>query len=210
MVVGVVRDVKQYGPDKPSSMAIYVPHAQYPASFMSLVVRTNGDPAEMIPTVRRAVQALDPDQVPVDAATMAQVMSDSIQTRRFVMTLLGLFAALALSLAAVGIYGVMSYSVTQRTHELGIRMALGASDSDVRRLILSRAVGITLAGTSIGAIGVFAVTRLMRGLLFGVEPTDAFTFFAVCGGLAVVALVASYVPARRATRVDPLVALRDY
>jgi putative ABC transport system permease protein len=208
IVVGVVGDVKQYGPDKPTAMALYVPHAQYPVSFMTLVVRTSTDPSEMIGLVRQAVQKLDSDLVPTDAATMEQVMADSIQSRRFSMILLGAFAALALALAAVGIYGVMSYVVAQRTVELAIRMALGARTVDVLSLILKSAFGLALSGIAIGALGAFVLTRLMKSLLFGVAPTDATTFVVVCIGLIGVALVACYLPARRATKVDPIVALR--
>jgi putative ABC transport system permease protein len=207
-VVGVVGGVKQYGPDKPTASSFYVPYAQYPVTFVSLVARTTGDPAEMIGPVRQTVHSLDPEQVPTDAATMQQVMADSIQTRRFSMTLLGAFAALALILAAIGIYGVMSYAVAQRTHELGIRMALGARAADVRRLVLRSALGLTLTGVAIGAVGAFGLTRLLKSLLFGVEPTDVTTFVTVCSGLIAVALLACYLPARRATKVDPLVALR--
>ncbi|HEY6246092.1 MAG TPA: ABC transporter permease [Pyrinomonadaceae bacterium] len=208
-IVGVVGDVKQYGPDKPSSMALYLPYAQYPVPFMTLAVRTQGDPVAIEGAVKQVIQSLDPDQVPTDVMTMEQVMADSIQTRRFSMILLGAFAALSLTLAAIGIYGVMSYAVAQRTHELGIRMALGARTSNVLALIFRSALSLTLTGVVIGSIGVFTVTRLMKSLLFDTAPTDLTTFFLVSGGLIVVALIACYLPARRATRVDPLVALRN-
>jgi len=208
-VVGVVGDVKQYGLDKPAASALYLPHAQYPVSFMTLVARTSGNPAEMIGTVRQTVRQLDPDQVPTAAATMADVMADSIQTRRFSMFVLGGFAALALALAAVGIYGVMSYVVAQRTHEIGIRIALGARLGNILRLIVGNALWLATIGILLGAVGAFGLTRLMKSLLFGVVPTDLPTFIVVCLSLVVVALVASYLPARRATKVDPLEALRQ-
>jgi putative ABC transport system permease protein len=208
-VAGVVGDVKQYGPDKPSTMALYLPHAQYPVSFMTLAVRSNGDPATMVGPVRQVIQSLDADQVPTDVMTMEEVMADSIQTRRFSMTLLGAFAALALTLAAIGIYGVMSYAVAQRTHELGIRLALGARTFNVLALVLKSALALTVAGITVGSVGVFAVTRLMKSLLFDTAPNDLPTFVAVCAGLMLVAMVACYIPARRATKVDPLVALRN-
>jgi putative ABC transport system permease protein len=207
-VVGVVGDVKQYGLDKPSTNAVYLPHAQYPISFMTLVARTSVDPAEMIGTVRQTVQQLDPDQVPVQIATMQDVMVGSLQTQRFSMFVLAAFATLALALAAVGIYGVMSYVVAQRTHEIGIRIALGAGVRNILRLILGNAVWLAGTGILLGAGGAFALTRLMKSLLFGVAPTDLLTFVVVCVGLGVVALVASYLPARRAAKVDPLLALR--
>jgi len=207
-VVGVVKDVKQYGLGKPATSAIYLPHAQYPVPFMSLVVRTSGDPAEMTATVRQAVRKLDPDQVPTEIATMSDVMANSIQTQRFSMFVLGAFATLALALAAVGIYGVMSYVVAQRTHEMGIRIALGARAGNILSLVLKNALRMTIAGIFLGAVGAFALTRLMKSLLFGVMPTDVPTFVVVCLSLLVVALVACYLPARRATKVDPLVALR--
>jgi putative ABC transport system permease protein len=208
-VVGVVGDVKQYGLDKPAASALYLPYAQYPVSFMTLVARTSGHPAEMIGTVRQTVRQLDPDQVPTAAATMTDVMAESIQTRRFSMFVLGGFAALALALAAVGIYGVMSYVVAQRTHEIGIRIALGARLGNILRLIVGNALWLATAGILLGAMGAFALTRLMKSLLFGVVPTDLPTFVVVCLSLVVVALVASYLPARRATKVDPLEALRN-
>jgi putative ABC transport system permease protein len=208
-IVGVVRDVKQYGPDKPSAMALYVPHAQYPVQFMTLVARTSGDPAEMIGTIRKTVQGLDADQVPTNVATMEEVMTNSIQSRRFPMFVLGGFAALALVLAAVGIYGVMSYVVAQRTHEIGIRMALGARTSNVLRLIVGNGLWLAIMGVLLGAAGAFGLTRLMKSLLFGVVPTDVWTFVVVAAGLIAVALVACYLPARRATKIDPLTALRN-
>jgi len=208
-VVGVVRDVKQYGPDKPSAMGLYLPHAQYPVSFMTLVARTSGDPSDMIATVRKTVQGLDADQVPTNVATMEDVMMNSIQSRRFPMFLLGGFAALALALAAVGIYGVMSYVVAQRTHEIGIRMALGAGTGNVLRLIVGNGLWLAVMGILLGAAGAFGLTRLMKSLLFGVVPTDVSTFVVVSVGLIAVALVACYLPARRATKIDPLVALRN-
>ena len=208
-VIGVVRDVKQYGPDKPSEMAVYLPHAQNPVSSMSLVARTSGDPADMFATVRKTVQAFDPDQVPTNIATMDEVMIDSIQTRRFPMFVLGGFAALALVLAAIGIYGVMSYVVAQRTHEIGIRMALGARTGNVLRLIVGNALWLASVGILLGIVGSFGLTRLLRSLLFGVVPTDVSTFVVVCVSLFVVALVACYLPARRATKIDPLLALRN-
>ena len=208
-VVGVVKDVKQYGLGKPATSAIYLPHAQYPVPFMSLVVRTSGDPVGMTAIVRQAVQKLDRDQVPTEIATMQDVMANSIQTQRFSMFVLGAFAILALTLAAVGIYGVMSYVVAQRTHEIGIRIALGAQLENILMLVLKNALRMTIAGIFLGAVGAFALTRLMKSLLFGVMPTDVPTFVVVCLSLLVVALVACYLPARRATKVDPLVALRD-
>ncbi len=207
-VVGVVRDVKHYGPDKPGAIALYLPHAQYPVSFMTLVARTSNDPGAMIGTVRKTVNSLDPDQVPTEAATMEEVMVNSIQTRRFPMFLLGGFAALALVLAAVGIYGVMSYAVSQRTHEIGIRMALGARTGNVLKLIVGNALWLVALGILLGAAGAFGLTRLMKSLLFGVVPNDVLTFVAVCLCLVVVAVVACYLPARRATKIDPLKALR--
>ena len=208
-VVGVVRDVKHYGPDKPGAVALYLPHAQYPVSFMTLVARTSGDPTGMLGTVRKTVQGLDPDQVPTNAAIMEDVLVSSIQTRRFPMFLLGGFATLALVLAAVGIYGVMSYVVAQRTHEIGIRMALGARTGDVLRLIVGNALWLVALGILLGGVGAFGLTRLMKSLLFGVVPTDVATFLVVCLSLVAVALVACYLPARRATKIDPLIALRN-
>ncbi|HSL54005.1 MAG TPA: ABC transporter permease [Pyrinomonadaceae bacterium] len=208
-VVGVVGDVKQYGLDKPSTSAVYLPHAQYSVSFMTLVARTSVEPAEMLGTVKQVVQQLDPDQVPMEVATMQDVMVDSVRTQRFTMFVLAAFATLALALAAVGIYGVMSYVVAQRTHEIGIRIALGARIGNIFRLVMGNALWLALGGIALGAVGAFALTRLMKSLLFGVAPFDVTTFVVVSVALGVVALVASFLPARRATKIEPLVALRN-
>ncbi|HEY9232519.1 MAG TPA: FtsX-like permease family protein, partial [Blastocatellia bacterium] len=201
-------DVKQSGLDRPEAMQIYLPEAQYPTQFMSLVVHTSADPQGMLAAVRGEVQALDKDQAVYNIFTMRQLLADSISLRRFSMVLLMIFASVALLLAGVGIYGVISYTVTQRTHEIGVRMALGASRRDIIRLVVGQGMVMTLGGISIGLVATFALTRLLASLLFGVSPTDPATFIAITFILTGVALGACFVPARRATRVDPMVALR--
>ncbi|MGI8732779.1 MAG: ABC transporter permease [Pyrinomonadaceae bacterium] len=207
-VVGVVDDVSQYGLDQKPSMQIYLPHAQFPTSFNTIVVKTEGDPSSMTNAVRREILSVDKDQAVFNVTTLEQLMGESILNRRFFMMLLVVFAALALTLAAIGIYGVMSYVASQRTHEIGIRMALGAQGKDVLRLIIGNGMTLALIGVALGLLGAFALTRVMAGILFGVTTTDALTYISVSAGLIVVALLACYVPARRATKVDPLVALR--
>ena len=207
-IVGVVSDVSQYALDKTPPMQIYVPHSQFPTPFSTIVVKTDSDPISMISAVRREVLAVDKDQAVFDLTTLEQLMGESIAIRRFFMFLLLIFAALALILAAVGIYGVMSYVAAQRTHEIGIRMALGAQAGDVLKLIVGKGMSLALIGVTTGLAASFALTRLLAGLLFGVSATDAVTFLVVSAGLTAVALFACYLPARRATKVDPLVALR--
>jgi len=207
-VVGVVKDVSQYALDKKAPMQIYVPHTQFPTGFSTLVVKTENEPTAMMGAIRREILAVDKDQAVFQVTTLEQLMGESIQTRKFFMVLLLVFAALALVLAAVGIYGVMSYVALQRTHEIGIRMALGAQASDVLKLIIGNGMTLALIGVAAGLLGAFALTRVMAGLLFGVAATDAVTFVSVSTGLIAIALLACYLPARRATKVDPLVALR--
>ncbi|MFP5264639.1 MAG: ABC transporter permease [Blastocatellia bacterium] len=207
-VVGVVRDVKQYGLDKKEPMQIYLPEAQYPTSFMTLVVRAASDPKSMMAAIKGEILAEDPDQAVYDIATMEELLSDSISLRRFSMMLLIIFAALALALATVGIYGVISYSVTQRTREIGVRMALGAGRRDILKLVVGQGMRLILTGIAIGVGASLAITRVMASLLYGVSATDAATFISIPVILAGVALGACFVPARRATRVDPMVALR--
>jgi putative ABC transport system permease protein len=176
---------------------------------LTLLVRSvQSDPARLGSAIRAQVRAIDKDQPVGDIGAMDQILADSMAGRRFSMLLLALFAAAALVLAAVGIYGVVSYSVAQRTSEIGIRMALGAQRSDVLRMVFGQGFTLVLAGIGAGLIAAAGSTRLLASLLFGVSPTDWLTFAAVSAILAVVALAASYVPVRRATRVDPLVALR--
>jgi putative ABC transport system permease protein len=207
-VVGVVHDVSQYGLDKKPPMQIYLPYTQFPTSFNSIVVKTETEPLAMISAIRREIVAVDKDQAVFNVTTLEQLAGESILIRRFFMILLLVFAALALILASVGIYGVMSYVASQRTHEIGIRMALGAQTGDVLKLIIGNGMVLALIGVGAGLLGAFALTRLLAGVLFGVTATDAVTFVTVSAGLIAVALLACYVPARRATKIDPLTALR--
>jgi putative ABC transport system permease protein len=208
-IVGIVGDVKQNGLTKETKPHAYEPFAQAPNQFMTLIVRsTSTDPASLVPAVRSEVLTLDSELPLQRVITLDRVISNSIRQQRFTSLVLSIFAGVALLLAAAGLYGVISYSVAQRTHELGIRVALGAQVKDVMQLVLRQGMAVVVIGEVIGLIGAFALTRLLGGLLFGVTPTDAVTFVGVTAGLTIVALLACYIPARRATKVDPLVALR--
>jgi putative ABC transport system permease protein len=207
-IVGVVNDVAQYALDKKAPMQIYLPHSQFPTSFDTIVIKTENDPLSLLPAIRREISSVDKDQAVYDVRTLAELQSNSIALRRFFMLLLMVFAVITLALAAVGIYGVMSYAVTQRTQEIGIRMALGASAADVLKLIVRSGIALAVTGTAVGLIAALALTRLLQSMLFGVTPTDTVTFTVGVVGIVVVAVVACYIPARRATKVDPLVALR--
>jgi putative ABC transport system permease protein len=207
-IVGVVRDVKFAGLEAPSEPAYYLPASQAPLQDMTLLVRTTTDPLSVVGAVRGAVLSIDPNQPISNVSTLEKVVDESVAQRRLNMLLMGLFGALAMLLSAVGIYGLLSHAVTQRTQEMGIRMALGAQVSDVLKLVLKQGMMLALIGEAIGLVGALALTRLIRGLLFGVTPNDVTTFVVVAGVLGVVALVACYLPARRATKVDPLIALR--
>ena len=208
-IVGVVRDVKSAGLHAATEPTYYVPATQAPLQDMTLLVRTTTEPTSIVPALRQAVWSIDPNQPISNVNTMEKIVSESIAQPRLNTALMGLFGALALILAAVGIYGLLSYTVAQRTQEMGIRMALGAQVSDVLRLVLKQGMVLAIIGQVIGLAGAFALTRLIRGLLFGVTPTDATIFIAVTGVLTTIALLACYLPARRATKVDPLVALRN-
>jgi putative ABC transport system permease protein len=207
-IVGVVRDAKSAGLKAAPEPTYYLPTAQAPLQDMMLLVRTAIEPTAIVSSVQRSVWAIDPNQPISDVSTMEQIVSDSVAQPRFNMFLMGMFGVLALLLAVVGIYGLMSYAVTQRRQELGIRMALGAETRDVLKLVLKQGMTLALIGEVLGLAGAFALTRVMRGLLFGVAPIDASTFAIVIAASTLVALLGCYLPARRATKVDPLVALR--
>jgi putative ABC transport system permease protein len=175
---------------------------------MRLVIRSPSEPLSLASAVRHELLAVDKDQPVMDIKTLEQFISESVFRHRLNLFLLGIFAGLALTLAALGIYSVVSYSVVQRTHEIGIRMALGAARRDVLKLVVGEGFGLTLVGVAIGVAGALATTRFLSSLLYGVRPTDPVTYVAVSVVLTAVALLASCIPARRATKVDPMVALR--
>ena len=210
-VIGVVGDVKHSGLNRPTDPAVYTPFSQSDEGwkrFMTIAIRTRDEPAGLIEEVKKQIWSVD-GQIPVsDVHAMNDLIAVSLAQQRFNMLLLGLFAALALILAAVGIYGAMAYAVNQRRHEIGIRIALGARRSDVLRIVLGDGAKIALFGITSGIAGALVLTRLMASLLFEVKPTDPATFAGVAILLALVALAACYIPARRAMRVDPMVALR--
>ncbi len=207
-IVGVVGDVKDDGLGEAATMTVYEPCTQQVWSSMSLFLRSDSDPSHLASVLRSQVMSVDKDQPVAEVATGEQLMSQAVAQPQLRTLLLSLFAGLALVLASLGIYGVMSNMVAQRTHEIGVRMALGAGQRSVLRLVLSNGMRLTLLGIALGTAGAFALTRLMKSFLFQVTPTDPATFLEVALFLFAVALLASYIPARRATRVDPVVALR--
>ena len=211
-IVGVIGDVKNTNMNLPTEPTVYVPYFQDENegwfNTMYLAVRANSRPLELAAAVRAQVQGLDPDQPIAEVATLNDLIGRSESQSRFTTLLLALFAAVGLVLAVVGLYGVMAYSVAQRTHEIGVRMALGAGRRDVLRMVVGRGLGLGLAGVVTGLAGALALTRFLSSQLYGVRPTDPATFAGVALILMVVAMLASYIPARRATKVDPMVALR--
>jgi predicted permease len=207
-VVGVVGDIRGVRLATPAAPEYYVPEATVAFSDMTLVIRTTGDPASLTPALRQAVAEMDKDQPLYDVRTMDSLVARSVARQRFSMTLIGVFAALAVLLAAVGIFSVMSFLVAQRTHEIGVRMALGAQRRDILSMVVRQGVGLTLLGVAVGLASALALTRLMSGLLYEVSATDPVVYGSITVLLAAVALAACYVPARRATKVDPLIALR--
>jgi putative ABC transport system permease protein len=207
-VIGVVNDVKMDGLEQAASMQTYLLFSQMPWDSVGVAVRAEGNPAALASAVEHTIQAIDKNLPVFSIRTMDQLLGNSLAQRRLTMTLLISFATLALLLAAVGIYGVISYAVRQRTHELGIRMALGAQKSDVLRMILAQGLKLTLIGIVLGALAALILTRWMESLLFEVQPNDLLTLSAIALLLSLVALIACWVPARRATKVDPMIALR--
>ena len=208
-VVGVVGRVKQYTLDVDSRIAMYVAHAQYPVRAMNVVLRSRADPEALTAEVREQLRASDPDLPMYGVRTMAERVDESLARRRFSMLLLTLFAGLALGLAAIGTYGVLAYLVSQGTREIGIRLALGATPGRILVLIVRHGMSVALAGVAVGVTGALLLTRFLRSLLFGVTASDPLTFAGIAALLTLVALVASYLPARRAARIDPMVSLRS-
>src|SRR6266498_33332 len=206
-IVGVVGAVKNESLNLTRRKTVYVPHAQYPRDDMSLAIRAR-NPENLARAIQAQVKAMDPDLPIINMLTMTEVVSQSVWQPRLYAILFGVFAAMALALASVGLYGVMSYAVSERSREIGIRMALGAQRRDVLKLIVAQGMILTLIGTGIGLAAALALTRLMRSLLFEVSVTDPSTFAGLAALLSVVAMLACYLPARRATKVEPMVALK--
>ena len=207
-IVGLLADTKMYGLANPARLEVYVPFRQRPRDGMTLLVKTSREPVAMVSAIRAAIASVDKEQPVFAVSTMQDVVNASISTRRVTLILLGIFSGLALVLASIGIYGVVSYSVAQRSREIGIRMALGARPNDVLRLVLSNGGRIAVAGLVAGTAASVGLTRLIAKLLYGVSPMDPGTLAAACFALALISLMACYIPARRALKVDPLNALR--
>jgi ABC-type antimicrobial peptide transport system permease subunit len=208
-IVGIVGDVKQRGLSADLFPMVYAPYNVLPGALNSVVVRSRGSSEALESAVRAQVRAVDPNLPVIGLSTMSEVVSESVATPRFYMVMLAAFAAIALVLAAIGIYGVISYTVAQRSRELGIRIALGASKERVVGLVIGEGLTLTGIGIAIGLAAAFGLTRLISSLLFGVAPADVMTFGVVASALVLVALAASWIPARRAAAVDPLIAMRS-
>jgi ABC-type lipoprotein release transport system permease subunit len=207
-VVGVVGRIKQDALDADSRMALYYPHSQFPARTVNVVVRAQGNPAALAASLRAELHQLDPDLPVYNVRTMEDRIGESLARRRFSMLLLSIFAAVASGLAALGIYGVIAFLVTQGTREMGIRMALGATPRGIGMLVVRHGLVIAAAALCLGVAAAFAATRVMRSFLFGVSAGDPLTYLAVCLFVAATAVAASYIPARRAARLDPMRAMR--
>jgi putative ABC transport system permease protein len=207
-IVGIVGDVRHLGLEQTAVPEVFSPYPQAPVPFMTLAIRTALNALDLVPAVRSQIQVVDKDQPIYDVATMDQRLDRSIASRRFNMVLLGIFASIALALATVGVYGVMAYSVTQRRHEIGIQMALGATAGDVLRLVMHEGLVLTVIGIATGLALSLALTRFLSNLLYGIRATDTFTFILTSLLLSGVAILASSIPAWRATRANPMVVLR--
>jgi putative ABC transport system permease protein len=212
-VVGVVGDVRfvSLTGTEADSHDVYVPLPQslFQNRFLGVAVRTAGDPAAFAPVLRQAIRDLDPGLPIFNAATLDTIVADATAQNRTTAGLLGTFSLVALGLAALGLYGVISYSVSRRTHEIGVRMALGAQRSDILRLVVGQGLRLTLVGLALGLVAAFGLTRFLSGLLFGVSPTDPITFAGISLVLAGVAALACYLPARRASGVDPMIRIKS-
>ena len=208
-IVGVVQGTRHFGPEAPQKAEIYLPVAQAPVPYMTLVVRTQGDPTALIPAVRGQLAAIDPEQSAFGFETMDDLVAKSTARRQFQTALVTMFAVLALLLAAIGVYGVMGYMVAQRRREIGVRLALGAKPRDVVNMILGNGLRLTLAGVVAGMAGAVALSRVLAGFVYGVSPLDPATYTAAIGLLAAVAALSAYRPSRKAAAMDPLVVLRD-
>jgi putative ABC transport system permease protein len=207
-IVGVVGDIRQGGPAQDPKPTVFLAQAQLPAYVTHLVVRTSGDPKLLVNAVKHCVREVDKGQPVADVKTMDDYVSESLARPRVYSAMVTTFAILALALAGIGIYGVISYSVSKRAHEIGIRMALGARRGTVLGLVMKQGLRLALIGTALGLVGALVLTRFLSSFLYGVKPTDPLTFIAVSALLTAVALSATYLPARRATKADPMVALR--
>ncbi len=207
-IIGVTADVKHFGLNQDARVSMFVPHGLRPSRRMNIVVRTTADPLSLSSALRGSVAAMDKNLAVSNISAMEEITAQSIGQERFTLLLLGVFSALALLLAVAGIYGVMSFAVAQRTHEIGVRVALGAQSRDVLRLVITQGMALVFAGVGVGIGAALALTRFIRGLLFGVSASDPLTYVGIAALLCGVALLACYIPARRATRVDPMIALR--
>jgi putative ABC transport system permease protein len=211
-VVGIVGDVKEMGLEAPAKAEMFFPYQQMPTMLWNmprdLTIRTSNDPLSLVSALRQAIWSVDPAQPVSNIRTMDDVLAEEVTQRRIGMTLLTAFASLALLLACLGIYGVLSYAVSQRTSEIGVRIALGASKNQVLRLVMADGMRLAAVGVGIGLVAALALTRLMAGLLFGVSASNPLTLAGMTLVLASVALLACYIPARRAAKVDPMIALR--
>jgi predicted permease len=207
-IVGVVADVRHGGLHEAPRPMVYIPHAQWGTGANAFVIRTTGDPLAALPQVRSEFQSINPVLPLAETTTLEALLDDSLRERRFHLALLGAFASIALLLAALGVYGVMSHATTERTHEIGVRMALGARGADVLAMVMRQGASLAVAGAIGGLIGAAAVTRLLRGMLFGVTPLDPLAYVGAGALLLGAAALACYLPARRAARLDPVRALR--
>jgi putative ABC transport system permease protein len=208
-IVGIVGDARQVAPDQPPREEIFLSGQLFPNQEMSFVVRTSGPPEQSGPAITKAIREADPEQPVFGVKPMDQVIADASAERRFSLLLLSLFAGIALVLSAIGIYGVMAYTTTQRQHEIGIRVALGANARDVLRLVVGQGMRLVGIGLALGVAGAWLLSRVLTSQLFGITTRDPVTYVSVAALLAAVALTASYLPARRALRVDPMTALRS-